>query len=104
MALDTSRIRKRLPPPPADGNPALEESSSAPPRTARSGESSQPGASATPARDGRSLRATGRTVQMNLKVTPEIRQRMLALAERSGLLLAEVLEEALTALERKRGR
>jgi len=41
---------------------------------------------------------------MNLKVTPEIRQRMLALAERSGLLLAEVLEEALTALERKRGR
>ena len=102
MALDTSRVRKRLPPPPADGSPALEEQPSAPKRAARPSTPTRArAATAVPASDGRSLRATGRTVQMNLKVTPEVRARMLALAETRGLLLAEVLEQAIAALERR---
>jgi hypothetical protein len=50
-------------------------------------------------KDGRSLRATGRTVQLNLKVTPKTKARLLALAEVRGCLLAEAFEDALAALE-----
>jgi hypothetical protein len=54
-----------------------------------------------PRLDGRSLRATGRTVQLNLKVAPETKSRLLALAQGRGQLMAEVFEDAIAALEEK---
>lgn len=45
--------------------------------------------------DGRSRRRTNRTMQLNLKVTPECDALLREIADREGLLLAEVLEKAL---------
>lgn len=47
-----------------------------------------------PTVDGRRARATGRNVQLNLKVTPEFKARLVAAAERRKMLLVEVLETA----------
>ena len=53
-------------------------------------------------RDGRSLRRTGRTLQLATRVSPEFDARLRAIAEREGMLIVEVLEEALDAYESKR--
>ncbi len=45
--------------------------------------------------DGRSRRRTKRTMQLNLKVTPEFDALLREIADKEGLLLAEVLEKAL---------
>lgn len=45
--------------------------------------------------DGRSRRRTNRTMQLNLKVTPEFDALLRELADREELLLTEVLEKAL---------
>ena len=45
--------------------------------------------------DGRSRRRTNRIMQLNLKVTPEFDDLLREIADREGLLLAEVLEKAL---------
>jgi hypothetical protein len=45
--------------------------------------------------DGRSRRRTNRTMQLNLKVSPEFDSLLREIADREGLLLAEVLEKAL---------
>jgi len=58
----------------------------------------------TPARDGRSARRTGRTLQFATRVSPEFDQRLRDIAERDRLLLVEVLERALDAYEAVRGR
>ena len=50
--------------------------------------------------DGRSLRRSGRTVQFATRVSPEFDERIRQIAERDGLLLVEVLERALDALEK----
>lgn len=42
---------------------------------------------------------TGRTAQLNLKVTPEIRQRFAAMADEAGVSMNELFERALRALE-----
>lgn len=47
--------------------------------------------------DGRALRATGRTAQMNLKVRPEFRERISALARRNNILMVEFIERAVAA-------
>jgi hypothetical protein len=44
--------------------------------------------------DGRKGRATGRVVQLNVRVTPEWKAEVTAHAERHGLLLVEMLERA----------
>ncbi len=49
--------------------------------------------------DGRSLRATGRTEQLNVHVRPAFKQRIKVLAAEQDLLMAEVLERALAAYE-----
>ena len=56
----------------------------------------------TPARDGRSARRTGRTLQFATRVSPEFDQRLRDIAERDRLLLVEVLERALDAYEAAR--
>lgn len=44
--------------------------------------------------DGRALRSTGRTAQMNLKVRPDFKDRVAALARNHGLLMVEYIERA----------
>lgn len=64
-------------------------------------------ASATPsppyirAFDGRSRRRTNRIMQLNLKVTPEFDALLREIADREGLLLAEVLEKALNQYSKR---
>ena len=49
--------------------------------------------------DGRSLRATGRTAQFNLKCRPEIKAAVTKVAKAEGLSIAEWMERTLeTAL------
>jgi predicted HicB family RNase H-like nuclease len=55
------------------------------------------------ATDGRSLRSTGRTAQFNFKALPELKPAALRAAEKSGLTLAEWMEEAVTAKLRAEG-
>lgn len=45
--------------------------------------------------DGRSLRRTGRTRQLGLKVTAEFDDQLRSIAAARGMMLAEVLEEAM---------
>ncbi|MFX1722399.1 hypothetical protein [Paraburkholderia sp. A1RO-5L] len=52
--------------------------------------------------DGRTLRASGRTLQFATRVTPEFDQRIRAVAKRDGLMLVQVLEKALDAYEASR--
>lgn len=52
--------------------------------------------------DGRSLRRTGRTVQLATKVSVEFDNKLRHIAQRDGLLLVEVLERALEAYEKAR--
>ena len=45
--------------------------------------------------DGRRLRATGRTVQFNIKVKPEFRDEVFRLAAENGVGMAAMLERIL---------
>lgn len=45
--------------------------------------------------DRRKLRTTGRTAQMNLKVRPDFKDRVFALAQNAGLLMVEYVEMAI---------
>ena len=54
------------------------------------------------ARDGRSARRTGRTVQFATRVTPDFDERFRDVAERDGLLHVELLEKSLAAYENSR--
>lgn len=51
--------------------------------------------------DGRTLRKTGRTVALSLRVTPAFDRAIREIAQRDGLLLAEVLERAIATSEAK---
>lgn len=50
-------------------------------------------------RDGRSARRTNRILPFATRVSPEFDERIRTIAERDGLLLVEVLEQALDAYE-----
>ena len=58
-----------------------------------------PPPAAAPRIDGRSLRRTNRTLTLATRVTPEFDARVRAIAQREGIMLVEVLERALDALE-----
>jgi len=45
--------------------------------------------------DARSLRRTGRTIQFNIRVTPDFDMQVREIAQRERLTLAEVLERAM---------
>lgn len=49
------------------------------------------------AKDGRSLRASGRTAQFNFKALPGLREAAQKAAEREGITLAEWMENAVKA-------
>ncbi|WP_140885790.1 hypothetical protein [Muricoccus nepalensis] len=104
MAIDASKLKRRLPsPPPMDeGAPGIERQPELPPPA----EPSAAGLALAPppVLDGRSLRATGRVHQLNVKVTAETKASILKLAEERGLLVAEVIEQAVEALSGKNSR
>ena len=50
--------------------------------------------------DGRTLKAKGRTEQLNVKVRPDIKQALTALAEADGISITDWLERT---VEEKRG-
>jgi hypothetical protein len=52
--------------------------------------------------DGRTLRRSGRTIQFATRVSPEFDERIRQIARREGILLVEVLEQALKAYEASR--
>ncbi|PVZ84172.1 hypothetical protein C9426_23990 [Serratia sp. S1B] len=52
-------------------------------------------------RDGRSARKTNRTLAFATRVTPEFDEEIRNIADREGLKLVEVLEDALEALKEK---
>ena len=52
--------------------------------------------------DGRTLRKTGRNVQLSTKVSPEFDDKLRHIAQRDKLLIVEVLELALEAYEKAR--
>ena len=104
---DVSKLRKRriLPsPPPTEASPNLDQPEIAPSGLPLEPSRSQASDKAVPngehhRLDGRSMRRTNRTVQFATRVTPEFDRRVRALAQRDGLLIVEVLERALDALE-----
>jgi hypothetical protein len=51
--------------------------------------------------DGRSLRRSSRVVQFATRVTPEFDQEIRRIAEREGLMIVEVLEQALEAYKKR---
>ena len=53
--------------------------------------------------DRRRLRATGRTVQLNLKVRPDFRDWVHALAEARNLLMVEYIEQAVEERAKRDG-
>jgi predicted HicB family RNase H-like nuclease len=55
-------------------------------------------------RDGRSLRATGRTHPFATRIKPETHEKMLDIAERDEITLGELIEKAIDAYERDRPR
>lgn len=94
---DASKLKRKntlgTPPPPEDASSNLRQPETAP---------------ATPppvyvrAFDGRSHRRTQRTLQLNLKVTPQFDALLREIADREHLLLAEVLEKALLHYQESR--
>ena len=54
--------------------------------------------------DGRSLRATGRIVQLNLKTSAETKARFMRLAQARGVLMVDLFEQALDTLEAEGGK
>lgn len=103
MAIDASRLKRRLPepPPPDEGATGIEQLTPAPPESATP--APPPMVASPPAAprrlDGRSLRATGRTVQLNVKITDATKEAVLRLAQARGLLVSEVIEQAVALLE-----
>ncbi|MCQ4160838.1 hypothetical protein NON00_12960 [Roseomonas sp. GC11] len=99
MAIDASKLKRRLPaPPPADeGAAGIEQAPQPGPVAASAPAVAEPG----PVLDGRSLRATGRTLQLNIKVTAATKATILRLAKERHQLVAEVIEDAIEALVSK---
>lgn len=99
MAIDASKVRRRLPtpPPPEDGAPGIERPPE--PTVAPQAEATEPEQDAV--LDGRSLRATGRTLQLNIKATAKTKADILRIAKQQGWLVSEVVEHAVAALVEK---
>lgn len=99
MAIDASKVRRRLPTPPSseEGAPGIERSPE--PVALTRAEIIKPEQGL--ALDGRSLRATGRTLQLNIKATVKTKVDILRIAREQGWLVSEVVEHAVAALVEK---
>ena len=99
MAIDASKVRRRLPtpPPPEEGTPGIER----PLQPVAAPQAEVAGPEQDPVLDGRSLRATGRTLQLNIKATAKTKTDILRIAKQQGWLVSEVVEHAVAALVEK---
>jgi len=99
MAIDASKVRRRLPtpPPPEEGAPGIER----PPEPVAAPQAGAAEPEQDPVLDGRSLRATGRTLQLNIKATARTKADILRIAKEQGWLVSEVVEHAVAALVEK---
>ena len=104
MAIDASKLKRRLPSPPPmeEGAPGINRQPEPPPPAEPPAAARASGPTAV--LEGRSVRATGRVHQLNVKVTAETKASILKLAEERGLLVAEVIEQAVEALGGTKGR
>ncbi len=74
----------------------------APPSPDKAGNNlDEPEHAPAPPVDGRTLRKTGRTVQLGTKVTPELKRKIKQIAANDGLKIVELLEKAVEAYEEK---
>lgn len=91
--MNASKLKSRnLPAPPSVGEASSNLDAQPPSPTSQ--------VTAVPQRiDGRSARRSNRTVQFATRVTPQFDDRIRAIAQRDGLLLVEVMEQALDAYE-----
>jgi hypothetical protein len=87
-----NRSRLPAPPTPDEAGENLKAPEAAPPAPA-------PATAPRQRRDGRSLRATGRTHPFATRIKPETHERMLDIAERDGITLGELIERAIEAYE-----
>lgn len=105
---DVSKLKRRLPTPPpsTEGTPGIERQPESAQTPGPPAAVPDPEPTTHPKEalvlDGRSLRATGRVHQLNVKVTEETKLSIFRLAKERGLLVAEVIEEAVAALKRER--
>lgn len=83
--------------PPADAIRAVSEAARFPSREARPTTPPQP----TPVKREQRRHRTGRNVQFNIRARQETIDAFLAIADREGWVLGEVLEHAIVALERE---
>jgi hypothetical protein len=97
VAIDASKVKRRLPPPPApeEGAPGIERQPEPAPDLAPTAAAPAP---APPILDGRRMRATGRIMQLNIKVTADTKVTILRLAKERQQLVAEVIEDAIATL------
>lgn len=84
--------------PPADAIRAVSEAARFPSREAKPVQLPAP---ATPAKREQRRHRTGRNVQFNIRARQETIDTFLAIADREGWVLGEVLEHAMAALERE---
>lgn len=94
------KSRKDIQPPPADAIRAVSEAARFPSREARPAPAAPP-PPAAPARREQRRHRTGRNVQFNIRARQETIDMFLAIADREGWVLGEVLEHAVAALERE---
>lgn len=85
--------------PPADAIRAVSEAARFPSREAKPAPVPPP--PAAPARREQRRHRTGRNVQFNIRARQETIDAFLAIADREGWVLGEVLEHAVAALERE---
>jgi hypothetical protein len=105
----TDHSQQRADPFAPDAAPDLSEFTPRPPRPSVPAETIRRVSEANgfPSRESRKpkpkaqrRRVTGRSVQVNIKATQETIDRLNAIADRRGMVLGEVLEHALAALEK----
>ena len=100
---DASKLKRKnslgSPPPEEEASPNLHEPEMAPASPASPILPADPVTPYLRAFDGRSLRRTHRTLQLNLKVTPQFDALLREIAHREKRLLAEVMEKALFQYE-----
>jgi|tagenome__1003787_1003787.scaffolds.fasta_scaffold20141552_2 hypothetical protein len=94
-----NRSRLPAPPTPEEAGENLKAPEAAPPAPAPT----TPAAPPRQRRDGRSLRATGRTHPFATRIKPETHDKMLDIVERDGITLGELIERAIEAYERGAG-
>ena len=90
MANFPAPSRTKLPPPP--------------PPSETADNLSQPEYAPSAYLDGRSLRATGRTLQFTTRITEELQRDIKVFASRHGMKLNDFIERAFRALERELGK